>query len=139
MRIHRKKPRRIGEAIPKLPLIAFVDVVLFLLLYFLMSGSLAEPETDLAAGLKTDGGAAKGSDFTVQILFVESSSGGPAFRLGARIFTQRDELIKVLSTLPKDRGVIVKTTKSATVGGAAAAVQACKDAGFDKVSYVPGS
>ena len=139
MRIHRKKPRRIGEAIPKLPLIAFVDVVLFLLLYFLMSGSLAEPESELAAGLKTDRGSSKGSDFTAQILIVESSPAGPAFRLGGRVFTDRDQLVKVLGSLPKDRGVIVKSTRSATVGGAASAVQACKDAGFDKVSYVPGS
>ncbi len=63
----------------------------------------------------------------------------PSFSISAGVFSQRDELIKVLSTLHKDRGAIVKTTKTATVGGAAAAVQACKDAGLDKVSYVPES
>ena len=139
MRIRRKKGRRIGEAIPKLPLIAFVDVVLFFLLYFLMAGSLAEPESELASGLKTDRGSGKGSDFAVQILFVEGTPAGPQFRLGSRTFTDRPSLLPVLSSLPKDRGIIVKTTNSATVGGAAAAVQTCKDAGFDKVSYVPGS
>jgi hypothetical protein len=75
----------------------------------------------------------------VQILFVEGTANGPQFRLGSRTFTDRSSLLPILASLPKDRGIVVKTTNSATVGGAAAAVQVCKDAGFDKVSYVPGS
>lgn len=136
MRIRRSKTTH-EEPLPRLPLTAFIDVVLFLLLYFLIAGSLAEQESELASGLKADSKAAGSSDLAPQIVTVGVAQGKPVYQLGSRSFSDRAALVSILSQLPKDRGVFVKVSSLAPVGGAATALQACRDAGFTKVNYVP--
>ncbi len=136
MRIRRAKSTH-EEPLLRLPLTAFIDVVLFLLLYFLIAGSLAEQESQLASGLKADSKASGSSDLAPQIVIVGVAQGKAVYQLGSRSFSDRASLVAVLSQLPKERGVFVKVSSLAPVSGAATALQACRDAGFTKVNYVP--
>lgn len=136
MRIARST--RKGLVIPRMPLVALIDVVLFLLLYFMMAGNLAPVEANLATALKTDGGRAAGADLVPQILDVDHVAGVARFRIGSRAASDRASLTEILRQLPKEGGVVVRAAGSALVADVASAVQACKDAAFRKVSYVPG-
>jgi biopolymer transport protein ExbD len=123
----------------RLPLIALIDVVLFLLLYFMIAGTMAGEESLLASSLRTDKpGKGKGSDLQSQVLYVEAPQGAQRFRLGDRSVTDKSGLAVLLKQLPREHGIIVKVAPQVRVEAAAAALQACKDAGFQKVSYVPG-
>lgn len=123
----------------RIPLVALIDVVLFLLLYFMMAGQLAsEGEGQLSSTLSTDKKAAP-TALQAQILRVEPAPGGVAFVIGQRRATSAAELLSVLKSLPKDAGVLVRVAGEVPVEHAAAAVQACRDAGFAKVSYVPSA
>ena len=51
--------------------------------------------------------------------------------------TNKLELTQDLRQLPKDGGVFVRPSNEVPVSATAAALQACRDAGFDMVTYVP--
>lgn len=139
MKFLRSEDRRFEVEKVRLPLVALIDVVLFLLLYFMIAGTLAGDESLLASALKTDKkGSGRGSDLQAQILYVESSPQGVRFRLGDRTAADRRGLDSILKQLPKENGIIVRVAPQARVDAAASALQACKDSGFQKVSYVPG-
>jgi len=125
----------------RLPLIALIDVVLFLLLYFIIAGTLALPESELSSALKSDkAGGGKGADLTPQVLFVEpGTSGAPIFRLGQRLLADRASLTAVIKELPKEGGIFVKVSGAVPVEAGASALQACKDAGFVRITYVPSN
>jgi biopolymer transport protein ExbD len=138
VRFGRPQERRFALEKVRLPLVALIDVILFLLIYFVMAGTLAPEESQLASALKTDKqGAGRGSDLTPQIVYVDGKGGVAQFRIGERTMPDRAALAVILKQLPKENGVIVKVAGDVPVAAAAAALQACKDAGFQKVSYVP--
>lgn len=123
----------------RIPLVALIDVVLFLLLYFMMAGQLAsEGEGQLSSTLSTDKKAAP-SNLQAQVLRVEPAPEGVIFVIGQRRTSTASELLGVLKSLSKDAGVLVRVAGDVPVEQAAAAVQACRDAGFAKVSYVPSA
>jgi biopolymer transport protein ExbD len=132
-----RRAARLDPASLRLPLIALIDVVLFLLMYFLLAGSLAEEERQLAMTLQTSEGTGRASDFGPQILRVEMEGGAPIYRIGGRVTADRAVLAEILRPLPKDIGIVVRVADAAPVGAAAAAVQVCRSAGFTKISYVP--
>lgn len=135
-----KRSRRTDFEIPKLPLVALIDVVFFLLLYFIMAGNLAPVEQNLETALKTDRpGGGSGSTLLPQIVTVDEVEGKPVFKLGERVMSDKASLTAALAKLNKQGGVVIRVTGRAPVWMAAAAVQASKDAGFVKVSYVPRS
>lgn len=139
MKFVRREDRRFSPEKVRLPLIALIDVVFFLLIYFVIAGTMAGEEAQLASALRAEKGAGKGSDLSPQILFVEPGAAGkPRYRLGDRAVEDRTSLTNVLKQLPRENGVIVRVAPGVTVDAAAAALQATKDAGFVKVSYVPG-
>lgn len=125
------------DPIPKLSLIAFIDVILFILLYFLMAGNLSRPESELASALQSAKGTSAATDLAPQVVMVDVVNSRSVFKLGEQVITDREALTNVLKRLNKDAGVFVKVAPRATVGAAAAAVQAARDAGFRRVSYVP--
>lgn len=138
MRLARKQSSRLDPSKLRLPLIALIDVVLFLLMYFLLAGSLEGAERTLDESLGS-AGAAQGAlaDLQAQVLEVDSSEGKVIFRLAGRVLPTRAELLAALRPLPKEIGVVIRGTDSVSVAAIAAATQTCRDAGFDKVSYVP--
>jgi biopolymer transport protein ExbD len=137
MRFSRRQERRFAIERVRLPLIALIDVVLFLLLYFVMAGTLAPEEMELPSALKTERQAAgPGADLQPQVLFVESRGGQVRFRVGERAVSDRAGLEAVLRQLPKATGVTLKVAPDVQVQSAVLALQACIDAGFERVSYV---
>lgn len=133
--------RRKGSdlALIRLPLAALIDVVFFLLLYFIMAGTLTAAEGELPMTLSTGKRAAgSGSDYSSQVLFVQVDNGQPRYRLGTRAIATQAELTEVLAKLPKEPGIVVRAQDEAPVQWTAVALQAARDAGFSRVSYVAG-
>jgi biopolymer transport protein ExbD len=133
----RYQERRFAMERVRLPLVALLDVILFLLLYFIIAGTLAAPEGELQSALRTDrAGQGRGADLIPQIVMVDYLAGKPRFRIGERIAEDKEGLAGVLSQLPKESGVVVRVAGDAPVEAAVTAMQACRDAGFTKISYV---
>lgn len=137
----RQKERWSDPARHRLSLIALIDVVLFLLLYFIIAGTLALPESELSAALRSEkSGSGKGADLTPQVLSVEPGpSGAAVYRLGQRLLQDRASLTATIRELPKEGGIFVKVSGAVPVEAGATALQACKDAGFVRITYVPAN
>lgn len=132
------RTKRTDFEIPRLPLVALIDVIFFILLYFIMVGNLSPEENNLESALKTDKkAAAESSSLVPQILNVDGVDGKAVYKLGERMMGDKKTLTEALKGLNKGGGVVVRVGGGAPVHAVAAAIQACKDAGFTKVSYVP--
>lgn len=135
----RLKRTRREESSMVLPLVALLDVIFFMLLYFMAAGTLAAPDAELQSAIATDKkGAGRGTDLQSQILYVESAGGAVRYRLADRAMKDKKEAAAILGKLPKEPGIVVKVSDEVPVSAAAAALQACRDAGFTRVSYVAG-
>ncbi|MFN7440094.1 MAG: ExbD/TolR family protein [Phycisphaerales bacterium] len=129
--------RRRNYTVHPLPLVAMIDVVLFLLLYFIIAGSMVPAEIQLSASLSTAArGAGGASDLTAQVLYVERIGEQTRFRIGGQAVTDRGSLAAVIAALPKDPGVVIRVSDDAPVWATAMALQVIRDAGFRRVSYV---
>lgn len=139
MRLSRRQHHDLSTS-GGLPMTSMIDVVFLLLIFFMVTVSASAPESDLASTLKPESnqqGAA--ADFQPQIVTVSRSGDAVFYKLGAHQLTTRSELARLLKELPKNSGVIVKVYNDVPVEAAAGVLQTCKDAGFNKVSYVPAS
>lgn len=119
-------------------LTSLIDCVFLLLIYFMVTSNLARPETDLPSSLKSDrqGGAA--ADLSPQVIWVERDAEARiVYRLGARLLFDQPALTAVLRELPRETGVFVRGRPNVPWQAVAAALQACQDANFEKVTYVP--
>lgn len=98
-----------------------------------------DPEDQLSPNLHADRTAAAGasSDFQPQIVDVVVVGETPTYLLGERSFRDKASLSAALKELATDAGLFVRVHAGPTVGFAAAAMQAGRDAGFDQVTYVP--
>ena len=136
----RLRKRHTGDDhLGQLPLTSMIDVVFLLLIYFLVTLSMRVGEASLSSALKTDTkGAGRTADLQPQIVHVEAGADRRGvFRIGQRVVGSKDELRAILAQLPKEGGIILRVRGDAPVAAAAAADQACKDAGFTRMSYVP--
>lgn len=135
-----KAASRLDPSGLRLPLIALIDVILFLLMYFMFAGSLDADEAELRTAIRAEQRAGRGTPETgAPIIDVATINGRVTFRVGAHVLNTRDELTAVLKQLPTLSGAIIRIADNTTVGAAAAAAQACSDAGFEKISYLPGA
>ncbi len=128
MNVNRKSVR--------LPLIGMIDVFFLLLVYFVVSASITLPEDELSAALRQESVVASASDLQPQYVEVRRAVDGAEFKVGSRVLRSQSELEQVLSELPKDAGVFLRVSDDAPVWAAAAALQACHDAGYEKLTYV---
>ncbi|HUE69641.1 MAG TPA: biopolymer transporter ExbD [Pirellulaceae bacterium] len=122
-----------------LPLTSMIDVVFLLLIYFIVTSSLIETERELDPGIKVQR-ATPTSAADLAPAVVDVVRGGPGFvyRLGGREITSAAELRSVLTQFEnKIDGAFVRVDDDAPFDMAAIAIQACKDARFLTVSYVP--
>jgi len=121
----------------RLPVAALIDVVLFLLLYFIMAGTLTPSEGELPSALTTQAqGSGAGAGLSPQVLRVErAAGGGVVFRLGGNTVTEQGALRALLEKLPKEPGIVLRANDDVPVDAAAMALQAVRDAGFSRVSY----
>ena len=120
-----------------LPLTTLIDVVFLLLIYFLLTASFVPPESELSAALQTEEQEGAAADLQPQVVSVTTQGGEPRYQIGTHMVESREMLTELLRELPKDAGVFVRVSDDAPVGAAAGALQACRDAGFVKISYVP--
>lgn len=129
----------VGVSSAKLPMTAMIDVVFMMLMYFLLSATLSDPESDLASALRAEqeSGSSAAADFQPQIVEVLMREGRVVYRVGLRELSDAARLEELLKPLPKAPGVFVQVSADVPVSAAAAGLQACKDAGFTRVSYVP--
>jgi|ERR1051325_6390669 biopolymer transport protein ExbD len=124
--------------LPRLPLAAFIDVCLFLLLYFMLATDFSKAESWLDSTIASDRkGSAAAADLQPQVVTVGVEKDHAIFRLGDRAAGDEASLRSILIQLPKQNGVFIKVPGDVPVWAAAMAIQAARDAGFTKVSYVP--
>lgn len=115
-----------------------IDIVFLLLVFFLVSTTHMPPETDLAPGLLAEQqDRASSTNLEMQIVEVKMIDGLPAYVIGERVVRDKPGLTAVLRALPKGPGVFVRCNDEMRTRHAAAALQACKDAGFERITYVP--
>ena len=138
MAFRTRKRKRLDPAQLRLPLVALIDVVLFLLMYFMVAGTLGAEEKEIAAALTVDKGGAQRSAMlpTILTLAREGPENLLVFRLGERSFTSQAALSEFLTSLPKDAGMVIKASNNTTVADIAAAMQAGRGAGFTRLSFV---
>ena len=121
---------------------SMIDVVFLLLIFFMVTASFVKTERNLDSAIKFDKRLATTSSMLepaiVEIAPAQGGAGGYVYKLGGREFTSQQELTAVLRQFDnKVDGAFVKVPGDAPYAMTAAAVQACKSAGFASVSYVP--
>ncbi len=131
-------PNRQRRSTGRLEITSLIDVIFLLLIFFLVSARQQPPESELAPALQAErvqGG--RSADLQPQIVEATLIDNQPGFRLGQNVVRERESLVVLLADLPKEDGVFVRASNLITTEWAIAALQACEDAGFDKVTYVP--
>ena len=117
-----------------------IDVTFLLLIYFIVTTVFSPPEDQLTPALKVEQGSSiKENDLEPQIVSVTSVQSQQVYLIGDQTYTDRSELSTILQKLPNDPGVIIRVDDTVTVGFAISAVQVARDAGFERVTYVPAS
>ena len=138
MRLSSQSTRR-GRKI-ELAMTPMIDMVFLLLIYSMTTMSSARSERDLQSEIKDRDRSARAaaSDLEPAIVEVVRSNNRFVYRLGGREVTSVSELTSLLQQFPnKLDGAYVRVSDGAPFRMAAAAVQACRDARFTAVAYVP--
>ena len=135
--VSARRAHLLDPAEMRLPLIALIDVILFLLMYFLFAGNLESEERELAAALAAERATASSSALAPQVVEVVRIGGAEVYRLGARIVEGKGRLAELIAALPKEPGIVVRADDGVSVGAVAAATQVAREAGFDRVTYQP--
>ncbi|MEO8493811.1 MAG: biopolymer transporter ExbD [Planctomycetota bacterium] len=137
MRLTSRKVQR--EKKVTLAMTSMIDVVFLLLIFFMTTAAFVKTERDLDSTIKVnEKSAAQASDLEPAIVEIVPGGSGFVYRIGSRELTSAGELTNVLRAFPnKLDGAFVRVSNGAPFRMAAAAIQACKDADFTAVSYVP--
>jgi len=114
-----------------------IDVVFLLLIFFLVTANFAKEEHKLPATLQTEGGGVRSSELQPQIIQIRMQGATPIFVIGEVIVPDRQSLESLLKNLPKEPGVAIKSDPDVPISSIAAALQAARNAGFQKRTYVP--
>ncbi len=135
MKLSHQKPK---SATIELNLTPLIDVVFQLLLFFLLTLTFAKTERELDPGIKYGDRSTSATDLEPAIVDIVESGGHYIYRVGARDLASADELRDLLAKFPnKEDGAFVKVRDGVPWQMAADGIQACKDANFTVVSYVP--
>ncbi|MCA9268182.1 MAG: biopolymer transporter ExbD [Planctomycetales bacterium] len=124
----------------ELQMTSMIDVVFLLLIFFMVTASFVKTERNLDSAIKVNKQAASQASSHLEPAIVDVSRGASGFvyRIGGRETASQQELENILRQFDnKLDGAFVKVSDNAPFSMAAAAVQACKSAGFVSVSYVP--
>ncbi len=117
---------------------SMIDVVFLLLIFFMITSSFVKTERELDSNIKNQDSSSSASDMEPAIVEIVESGGQFVYRVGAREVRVASELTAILRQFPnKLDGAYVKVSDDAPFHMAAAAIQACKDADFTTVTYVP--
>ena len=119
---------------------SMIDVVFLLLIFFMVTSSFVKTERNLDSSIKLRERSANSAprDLEPAIVEVLRSEERFVYKLGGRELASPAELTNLLRQFPnKLDGSFVRVSDEAPFAMAAAAIQACKDAQFTLVSYVP--
>jgi biopolymer transport protein ExbD len=119
---------------------SMIDVVFLLLIFFMVTSSFQKTERELDPAIKVErrAAAAAAQDLAPTIVEIKRGAGGDfVFQLGGRELTSPAELTQVLAQFDNKERAFVRAVDVAPYAMAAQAIQACKDARFFTVSYVP--
>jgi biopolymer transport protein ExbD len=134
----RFTPRgRRGRREAQLNITPLIDVVFLLLVFFLLTTTFLDPESALTPLVRTSDESAQASLLQPQIVRVDAVAGVPTFAIGDLRLRDQQRLREALARLPVGPGLFIHVTDRVSVDFAVAALQAAKDAGFEKVTYVP--
>ena len=123
-----------------LNLSSMIDVTFLLLIYFIATTVFTPSEDMLSPALKVEEGvASQEQDFEPQIVTVTLYEEKPAYLLGEQVIHDRKQLAAIISRLPHAPGIIIRVENNVPIGFAIAAVQESRNAGFERVTYVPAS
>jgi len=138
MRFERVTYRK-RESEAELNFASMIDVIFLLLVFFFATATITLPESRLSPALQTreENAVRSNADFTPQVIKLQVIDEEPVYVLGGRTVTDRHELTILLTDLPKDLGVIVEVQDQVPVWFTASAIQCCRDAEFENVTYVP--
>jgi biopolymer transport protein ExbD len=120
---------------PAINLVSMIDATFLLLSFFLVTAASSRVEGRLTGALGTTGGAA--GDLQAVVVEVHGSPGAAWYRVAGRRIDGDPALRAALEGLPKPPGVALRVHSGPSAGDAAAALQAVRDAGFERVSYAP--
>ena len=130
------KRRSINRA--ALNLSSMIDVTFLLLIYFIVTTVFTPIEDTLSPALKLeDGTSSQEQDFEPQIVTVVIRDSKPAYLLGEQVIRDRQQFAEIINKLPRDPGIIIRVQDDVPVGVAVAAIQESRNAGFERVTYVP--
>jgi biopolymer transport protein ExbD len=119
---------------------SMIDIVFLLLIFFLVTSSFVKAEREYRPAIQVNekSAASKQSDLEKAIVEIVLVGGEYQFQIGTVQTTDDDQLTKILETFGnKSQGAFVRAPDAAPFDLSARAVAACKDAGFDAVTYVP--
>jgi biopolymer transport protein ExbD len=115
-----------------------IDVTFLLLIYFIVTTVFTPPEDQLTPALKVEQGTSvKENDMEPQIVTVTIHNSQEVYQIGDQTTLVRSHLATILNRLPNEPGIIIRVDDSVSVGFAIAAVQEARNAGFERVTYVP--
>lgn len=122
----------------ELSMTSMIDVVFLLLIFFMTVSSFVKTERHLDSAIHArQASSSRPSDLEPALVEVLREGGRFVYQLGGRQFTSSAALSDVLRRFPnKSEGAFVRVSDEAPFEMFAAAIQACKDAGF-LVTCVP--
>ncbi|MEE2825471.1 MAG: biopolymer transporter ExbD [Planctomycetota bacterium] len=134
--------RNHGSASPiELSMTAMIDVVFLLLIFFLVTSKIVQPERQVAADIRAEmaSGNLVSTDLQPALIEITHSGGTTVFQLGA-IRTSRllDLKTPLVQFSDKSEGAFVRVGDEVSFEQVAQAIAMCKSAGFVSVSYLPG-
>ena len=122
----------------QLSMTSMIDVVFLLLIFFITTASFVHTERDLESAIRVESSSTAAADLQPTVVEVVNSGSAYVYRLGQRELNDPQELSQLLQQFDnKIDGAFVRVSDGAPFHMAAAAVQACKTAGFATVSYIP--
>lgn len=140
MRVVRGRRRRLDPDSIRLPLIALIDVVLFLLFYFVIAASFTGEENELATTLARESAVADGRGEAEPAVLVDIgwADEEARFSVDGRPIGARADLVETLRSIRgerTDRTIIVRADPNAPIEATAAAIQLAREAGFVEIGF----
>jgi biopolymer transport protein ExbD len=127
----------------ELSMTSMIDVVFLLLIFFLVTTTFVKAERQLRPAIQVQEETQESSQqgfLEPAVVHVKRLGGRNFFKLGGREMTTYEELLEVLLVFEnKEDGSFIVVDDQASFDMTAAAIQACREAGFTSVSYVPAN
>lgn len=122
----------------ELSMTSMIDVVFLLLVFFMVTASFVKTERELNPAILQQSASARAKqDLEPTIVHVKESGGQFVYQIGENEFTEMGALTNLLRKLYSGASAQVYVHDEVPYDMAATAIQACKTAGYEKVSYVP--